>query len=81
MDTLSNERDLFRLQGLAGALETVDDFCLLYEKTLETARKAHDFDMIRRLKRILDCQCVYFVSLYLRQEADIKGCEEKNEVQ
>lgn len=73
--------DLLTLQGLSGDLESADMFCETYQRTLKKAQKNGDIEAIRALKRILDVQCLYFVSLYLRQEADLKDIEQAGEVQ
>ena len=74
-------RDLITLQGLSGDLESADMFCETYEKALKKAQKKGDIEQIRALKRLLDIQCLYFVSLYLRQEARFKDIEQAGEVQ
>lgn len=79
--TMDLTADLLTLQGLSGDLESADMFCETYERALKKAQKKGDIEAIKALKRILDVQCLYFVSLYLRQEADLKDAEQKNEIQ
>ena len=73
--------DLLMLQGLSGSLESADEFAEIYEKALKKAKKAGDIEQIKQLKRIISGQFLFMLAEYLREEARIKECEERGEIQ
>lgn len=73
--------DLLTLQGLSGDLESADLFAETYQKALKRASKQHDIEQIRQLKRIISAQVLFVLAEGLREEARIRECEEREEVQ
>ena len=73
--------DLLRLQALSGSIEDADDWAETYESALNNAKSSGDIEQIRQLKKLLMSQCLYMVSLYLREEARLKDIEQAGEVQ
>jgi hypothetical protein len=73
--------DLLALRALSVSLEMSDDFTELYEKALKKAKKQGNIDQIRQLKKVLMGQCLYMLGQYLREEARIRECEERGEIQ
>jgi hypothetical protein len=78
---MDGTKDLLTLGGLCGSLESANLFNETYELALKRAKKQGDFEQIRQLKRILDAQCLFMFSQYLREEAKLKDIEERGEIQ
>jgi hypothetical protein len=69
------------LNFLGGDLRNAEQFNELYEGMLNECRETGDKETARAMQQVLFHQAAYLINAWLREEAKIKKCEERGEVQ